>query len=178
MTQSPTRSAAKRSRHATKSLALPQAAAERWTTSGSDVLGYNGTDLINPVKLITIASSIAIGNPADGFYVVHAIKESGGWGESVTDEEIVEGIKLLASTEGILTEPARGTEVSVTRKLIQKGRIPRDEPIVISITGNGYKTLEAVASKVEQPYTIKAALKDFDQLYQDLNPPFSQAAGG
>jgi threonine synthase len=138
---------------------------------------HKSTDLISPVKPNTIASSIAIGNPADGYYVVHAVKESGGWGESVTDEEIVEGIKLLARTEGIFTEPAGGTEVAVTRKLIQKGRIPRDESIVISITGNGYKTLEAVARSVEQPYTIKATLENFDQLYQHLNPPVSQAAG-
>jgi threonine synthase len=137
---------------------------------------HQGTDLITPVKPNTIASSIAIGNPADGDYVVHAVRESGGWGESVTDEEIIEGITLLARTEGIFTEPAGGTEVAVTRKLIQKGRIPRDESIVISITGNGYKTLEAVASTIEQPYTIKATLENFDQLYQHLNPPFSQAA--
>lgn len=137
---------------------------------------HKGIDMISPVKPNTIASSIAIGNPADGYYVVHAVKESGGWGESVTDEEIVAGIKLLARTEGIFTEPAGGTEVAVTRKLIQKGRIPR-ESIVISITGNGYKSLEAVARSVEQPYTIKATLENFDQLYQHLNPPVSQAAG-
>jgi threonine synthase len=138
---------------------------------------HKRTDMIIPVKPNTIASSIAIGNPADGYYVVHAVKESGGWGESVTDEEIIEGIKLLARTEGIFTEPAGVTEVAVTRKLIQKGRIPRDESIVISITANGYKTLEAVARSVEQPYTIKATLENFDQLYQHLNPPVSQAAG-
>lgn len=136
---------------------------------------HKGIDMISPVKPNTIASSIAIGNPADGYYVVHAVKESGGWGESVTDEEIVAGIKLLARTEGIFTEPAGGTEVAVTRKLIQKGRIPR-ESIVISITGNGYKSLEAVARSVEQPYTIKATLENFDQLYQHLNPLVSQAA--
>ena len=138
---------------------------------------HKGIDMISPVKPNTIASSIAIGNPADGYYVVHAVKESGGWGESVTDEEIVAGIKLLARTEGIFTEPAGGTEVAVTRKLIQKGQIPRHESIVISITGNGYKSLEAVARSVEQPYTIKATLENFDQLYQHLNPPVSQAAG-
>ena len=132
--------------------------------------------MINPVKPNTIASSIAIGNPADGYYVVQAVKESGGWGDSVTDEEILEGITLLARTEGIFTEPAGGTEVAVTRKLIQNGRIPRDESIVISITGNGYKTLEAVARSIEQPYTITATLENFDQLYQHLNPPVSQAA--
>jgi threonine synthase len=137
----------------------------------------SGHGFDKPVKPNTIASSIAIGDPVDGYYVVHAVHESGGWGDSVTDEETVEGIKLLARTEGIFTEPAGGTEVAVTRKLIQKGRIPHDESIVISITGNGYKTLEAVASSVEQPYTIKATLENFDQLYQHLNPPVSQAAG-
>ena len=79
-------------------------------------------------------------------------------------------------TGGVFTEPAGGTEVAVTRKMIQKGRIPRDESIVISITGNGYKTLEALASSLKQPSTIKATLENFDQLYH-LNPPVSQAAG-
>jgi threonine synthase len=130
----------------------------------------NGTDLINPVKPKTIASSIAIGNPADGYYVLQAVRESGGWGESVTDAEILDGIKLLAQTEGIFTEPAGGTEVAVTKKLIQKGKIPRDESIVISITGNGYKTLEAVAQSVERPFSINATLENFDELYQQLNP--------
>ena len=104
------------------------------------------------MKPNTIASSIAIGNPADGYYVIQAVRESGGWGESVTDEEILEGIKLLARTEGIFTEPAGGTEVAVAKKLIETGRIPRDESIVISITGNGYKTLETVAHSVERLY--------------------------
>ena len=130
----------------------------------------NGTDWISPVKPNTIASSIAIGNPADGYYVVRAVRESGGWGETVTDEEIVEGIKLLARTEGIFTEPAGGTEVAVTRKLIQMGRIPRDEPIVISITGNGYKTLEAIARSTEKPFIINSTLQNFDELYGQLNP--------
>src|SRR5262249_23727151 len=122
-------------------------------------------DLITPVKPATIAKSIAIGNPADGFYVLRAVRESGGWGESVTDEEIVDGIRLLARTEGIFTEPAGGTTVAVTKKLIDQGRIPRDESIVISVTGNGYKTLEAVLETVEQPYRIAARLADFDELY-------------
>jgi threonine synthase len=139
---------------------------------------HKGTDLISPVKPDTIATSIAIGNPADGYYVVQAVKESGGWGDSVTDEEIIDGIKLLATTEGIFTEPAGGTEVAVTKKLIQKGRIPRDESIVISITGNGYKTLEAVARSVEKPYTINATLENFDELFQDLNPSAPAKAAG
>ncbi len=130
-----------------------------------------GTDLISPVKPNTIATSIAIGNPADGFYVLKAVRESGGWGESATDEEILDAIKLLARTEGIFTEPAGGTEVAVTKKLIQQGRIPRDESIVISITGNGYKTLEVVAESVEKPFTIQADLKIFDELYHQLTHP-------
>jgi threonine synthase len=136
-----------------------------------------GTDLISPVKPNTIASSIAIGNPADGYYVIQAVRESGGWGESVTDEEILEGIKLLARTEGIFTEPAGGTEVAVTKKLIESGRIPKDESIVISITGNGYKTLETVAGSVEKPFTINATLENFDALYQQVSEtPKAKAA--
>lgn len=140
---------------------------------------HKGTDLVSPVKPNTIASSIAIGNPADGYYVIQAVRESGGWGESVTDEEILEGIKLLARTEGIFTEPAGGTEVAVAKKLIASGRIPSDESIVVSITGNGYKTLEAVARSVEKPYTIDATLQKFDELYGLLLPKVpAQAAAG
>jgi threonine synthase len=139
----------------------------------------NGTDLIRPVKPNTIASSIAIGNPADGYYVLQAVRQSGGWGESVTDEEILEGITLLARTEGIFTEPAGGTEVAVTKKLIQNGRIPRDESIVISVTGNGYKTPEVVTRSVEKPYIIHAALQKFDELYQQLTQvPVAKLARG
>ncbi|TMA67867.1 MAG: pyridoxal-phosphate dependent enzyme, partial [Deltaproteobacteria bacterium] len=130
---------------------------------------HRGTELIAPVKPATIAKSIAIGNPADGFYVLKAVRESGGWGEAVTDEEIVEGIRLLARTEGIFTEPAGGTTVAVTKKLIEQGRIPRDESIVVCITGNGYKTLEAVLDSVAQPSRIAARLADFDALYARLN---------
>jgi threonine synthase len=129
---------------------------------------HKGADLVTPVKPNTIASSIAIGNPADGYYVIQAVKESGGWGESVSDEEILEGIKLLARTEGIFTEPAGGTEVAAARKLIESGRIPRDESIVISITGNGYKTPEVVAESVERPYFIDSTLEKFDELFGGL----------
>ena len=130
---------------------------------------HKRTELIAPVKPATIAKSIAIGNPADGYYVLKAVRDSGGWGEAVTDEEIVEGIRLLARTEGIFTEPAGGTTVAVTKKLIEQGRIPRDESIVVAITGNGYKTLEAVLDSVAQPSRIAARLADFDALYARLN---------
>jgi threonine synthase len=138
---------------------------------------HKGTDLLTPVKPNTIAKSIAIGNPADGFYVLKAVRESGGWGEAATDEEIVDAIKLLARTEGIFTEPAGGTTVAVTKKLIAQGRIPRDESIVISVTGNGYKTLEAVMGTVEQPFRIPARLGDFDELYARLRDSREASAG-
>ena len=129
---------------------------------------HKGTDIVKPVKPNTIATSIAIGNPADGYYVIQAVLESGGWGESATDLEIVDAVKLLARTEGIFTEPAGGTEVAVTKKLIEQRRIPRDESIVISITGNGYKSLEAVAGSVDKPHGIAAQLENFDDLFRAL----------
>ncbi len=129
---------------------------------------HKGVDLITPVKPNTIAKSIAIGNPADGYYVLGAVRESGGWGEMATDEEIVDAIKLLARTEGIFAEPAGGTTLAVTLKLIAQGRIRPDESVVVSITGNGYKTLEAVSQSVEQPFVIEARLDDFDALFEKL----------
>src|SRR3954470_3065221 len=113
-----------------------------------------GRELIKPQKPNTIAKSIAIGNPADGYYAYQVVTESGGWGESATDREIVEAIKLLAKTEGIWTEPAGGTTLAATIKLIQSGRIPRNESIVVSITGNGLKTLEVVADDLKYPEVI------------------------
>src|SRR5246500_970457 len=117
---------------------------------------HKGTDLITPVKPDTIAKSIAIGNPADGFYVLRAVRESGGWGDMASDPEIIDAIKLLACTEGIFAEPAGGTTLAVTMKLIAQKHIKHDETVVISITGNGYKTLEAVANAIEQPVIIEA----------------------
>jgi threonine synthase len=137
---------------------------------------HRGADLITPVKPATIAKSIAIGNPADGYYVLKAVRETGGWGEAVTDAEIVDAIRLLARTEGIFTEPAGGTTVAVTKKLVEQGRIPRDESIVVCVTGNGYKTLEAVDGAVEQPFTIGSRLADFDDLYARLDDAPSKRA--
>lgn len=126
----------------------------------------NRSEVIKPVKPNTIAHSIAIGNPADGYYSVKAINESGGCAEDVSDDELVEGIKLLASTEGIFTETAGGVTVAVTRKLIEQGKIPRNESIVICITGNGLKTIEAVLDKVEKPRVIEANIEEFNALME------------
>ncbi|MGE4357092.1 MAG: threonine synthase [Candidatus Omnitrophota bacterium] len=119
------------------------------------------SDIIKPVKPKTIAKSLAIGNPADGYYAVSTVKESGGWGEEVSDEEIVEAIKILANTEGIFTETAGGVTLAVTKKLIEKKIIPKDEKIVVSITGNGLKTQDAVISALKKPWRIKPSLDSF-----------------
>ncbi len=121
------------------------------------------SEIIKPVKPNTIAKSLAIGNPADGYYAVDTVKKSGGWAEAVSDEEIVEGMKLVAQTEGIFTETAGGVTVGVTKKLVEQGRIPKDESIVISITGNGLKTQEAVAGHMEGAITIKPTLDSFEE---------------
>ncbi len=144
---------------------------------------HKGIDIIEPQKPNTIAKSIAIGNPADGYYVWHTIKDSGGWGESATDREIVDAIKLLARLEGIWTEPAGGTTLAVAMKLIQQGRIPRDESIVISITGNGLKTLETVQNDLTPPAVIEPKIADFDRFLEELEkkkndaPPVQKPTG-
>jgi len=128
----------------------------------------DNSDIIKPVKPMTIAKSLAIGNPADGYYAVKAVKESGGYGESSTDEEIVEAIKLLARTEGVFTETAGGVTLSATKKLIESGRIPRDESIVVCITGNGLKTQEAVASHIDRPFRIQPNLASFEECLKEI----------
>jgi threonine synthase len=121
------------------------------------------SDIIKPVKPNTIAKSLAIGNPADGVYAVGTVKESGGWAEDVSDDEIVEAMNLLAFTEGIFTETAGGVTLGVTKKLIEQGRIPRDESILICITGNGLKTQEAVTEKIGKPIIIKPNVASFEE---------------
>jgi threonine synthase len=116
---------------------------------------------IRPVKPATIAKSLAIGNPADGYLAAGVIAQSGGWADDVTDTEIVAGIKLLAETEGIFTETAGGVTVAVTRKLVEHARIKPDELTVIAITGNGLKTQEAV--ELRRPVVIEPRLQQFEQ---------------
>lgn len=121
------------------------------------------SDIIKPVKPKTIAKSLAIGNPADGIYAAGTVRESGGWAEDVSDDEIVSAMKLLASTEGVFTETAGGVTLGAAKKLIEQGRIPKDESIVVSITGNGLKTLEAVSEKIGKPIRIKPNIKSFEE---------------
>jgi threonine synthase len=127
----------------------------------------NGADTHRPVRRPnTIAKSLAIGDPADGYFAIKVIRESGGWAEDVNDAEIAEAMVLLGRTEGIFAETAGGVTVAVTRKLIEQGRIPRDEEIVICITGNGLKTQDAVADCLERPAVIKPSLEEFEGLME------------
>ncbi|VAX24817.1 Threonine synthase [hydrothermal vent metagenome] len=127
-----------------------------------------GADDFKPVKPNTIAKSIAIGNPADGYYGIKVVRETGGWGEDVSDEEIVEGMLLLAQTEGIFTETAGGVTVAVTRKLAEQGRLKKDEVTVIAITGQGLKTTEAVGGRLSAPVTIEPKLSEFEKIQKNL----------
>ena len=125
----------------------------------------NGWETHRPVrKPNTIAKSLAIGDPADGYFAAKVIRESGGWAEDVSDAEIAEAMALLGRTEGIFAETAGGVTVAVARKLIEQGRIPRDEEIVLCITGNGLKTQDAVADCLEQPAVIGPSLEEFEPL--------------
>ena len=123
-----------------------------------------GLEFPELVKPNTIAKSLAIGNPADGFQVVKVVNESGGSGAMVTDEEILDAIQLLASTEGIFTEPAGGTTVAATRALIKRGAIKPNESVVICVTGNGYKTAEVMRDRVEKPLQIGRSFADFEKV--------------
>ncbi len=120
-------------------------------------------DWIVPEKPDTIAKSIAIGNPADGPYAVKVGKESNGDMEIASNQEIIEGIKLLAKTEGIFTETAGGTTIAVLKKLVEKGVFDPEEKIVVYITGNGYKTMEVLEGQLNKPVHIKPSLKEFKE---------------
>ncbi len=125
----------------------------------------NGTCEIVPQKANTIVKSLSIGNPADGFHASKMIQESGGTGEDVSDPEVVEGIRLLAETEGLFAETAGGVTVAVARKLIRLGRLNPDESIVLAITGNGLKTIGVVSGEIRTHEAIRPRLADFEEQY-------------
>jgi len=120
-----------------------------------------GTDAIRPVKPHTIAKSLAIGNPADGWYALDAIRKSGGACAAVTDAEVLDGIRLLARTEGIFAETAGGVTIATLAKLTAQGVIRSDERVVAMITGHGLKTVEALTDVVGPTATIAPTLESF-----------------
>ena len=112
----------------------------------------------------TIAKSLAIGDPADGYFASTLIRETGGWSEDVDDDAIVDAMKLLAETEGIWAETAGGVTLAVARKLIDQGKIDRGGSTVLCVTGNGLKTQEALHGRVDRPVVIKPTLAEFEAL--------------
>jgi threonine synthase len=131
----------------------------------------SGANKVKPVRNPqTIAKSLAIGDPADGYFASKLIRETGGWAEDVDDEAIVDAMRLLAETEGIWTETAGGVTLAVAQKLIEQGRIDRDESIVVCITGNGLKTQEPLLERLAQPVVIKPILEEFEAIVEKLNP--------
>jgi threonine synthase len=129
-----------------------------------------GLDHPEPVRPATIAKSIAIGNPADGYQVLQALRSTGGTGAAVTDEQILDAIQLLAETEGIFTEPAGGTTLAATVELVRRGVIGPDESTVICITGNGYKTMDVMTERSATPVRLGRAFKEFEAWWESLSP--------
>jgi threonine synthase len=137
----------------------------------------SGASKVKPVRdPRTIAKSLAIGDPADGFFASKLIVETGGWSEDVDDESIVEGMQLLAETEGIWAETAGGVTLAVARKLIEQGRIGRDESIVLCITGNGLKTQEPMLERMQKPVVIRPSLEEFEALLEPSPAPVAATA--
>ena len=135
-----------------------------------------GTDIVKPVpNPDTIVKSLAIGTPADGYYALRSMEQTGGSAEDCSDEEVIRGIRDLAEYAGIFAETAGGVTVACARKLIDSGKIQRNESIVLCITGHGLKTQEAIHGKCGEPRVIKPSLREFEALVQA--DPALQASG-
>ena len=127
-----------------------------------------GLEAVKPVQRPdTIAKSLAIGNPADGYNVLRIVRERGGAVRDASNEEIAEGMRLLAATEGVFAETAGGVTVAVLQKLVREGVVRPDERVVAYITGNGLKTLDAVAPVLREPQVVEPTLKAFDSLLRE-----------
>jgi threonine synthase len=123
----------------------------------------------------TIAKSLAIGNPADGYYALKVVQQTHGALEAVSDAEIVEGIRLLARTEGIFAETAGGVTIGVLKKLASTRKIDPEELVVAYITGNGFKTTDAMVGQVASPWRVAPTLTAFEAAFlrKGLNQPDS-----
>jgi threonine synthase len=122
---------------------------------------------IKPQKPNTIAKSLAIGNPADGYYALKVMSQTGGQGVAVSDDEVVEGIKLLAETEGIFAETAGGVVIAGLRRLVDQGLIDPEELVVAFITGAGLKTQEAVAPRLKPALAVKPNIASFENAFSE-----------
>lgn len=150
-----------------------------WKVSGAQAAGCapiatalrDGTGFVRPVKPATVAKSLAIGNPADGYYAIDAVRRTGGSMASVSDDEVVAGMRLLAETEGIFGETAAGVTISALRRLVAEQRIASDERVVAVVSGIGLKTLDPLASVLGPTYTIDAGLDDFTAALAEPSQP-------
>jgi threonine synthase len=124
-----------------------------------------GLEEIQPVKPSTLAKSIAIGDPADGPYVLQAVRESGGSGVAVSDEEILSAMELLARKEGLLCEPAGGTTLASTMRLIEEGVIKSDHSVVVALTGHAYKALDAMEGRTKVHAVLQPNIRVFKEWY-------------
>jgi len=150
-------------------IAIGAVDAEPYRVSGAQPEGcrpvaqafLDGVDEVTPVKPDTIARSLAIGNPADGYFALKVARETGGAIEWCTEDEIREGIHLLAETEGVFTETAGGVTIANLKRLVERGVIRPDEETVAYVTGNGYKTIEALEAYVDPTYHVAPDLDEF-----------------
>lgn len=137
----------------------------------------SGSDYVKPVKPHTIAKSLAIGNPADGWYALETVRSTGGAFASVSDEEVIDGIRLLARTEGIFAETAGGVTIGVLAKLAREGIVRSDECVVAFVTGHGLKTVEALEGSTGPTATIPPSLDAFAEASADWGLDTSAGAG-
>jgi threonine synthase len=129
---------------------------------------YRNHEPVMPVRPSTIAKSLAIGNPSDGKYVINIANSTGGTVDTVTEEEIVEAIELLAGTEGIFAETAGGVTIGVLRKLAKAGRWRGDETVVAYVTGHGFKTIEVIPNLERHRRTIRPSVRSFEETFPEL----------
>ena len=139
---------------------------------------FEGTLNFVPQKPDTIAKSLAIGNPADGYYALKQMQETDGGAEMATDEEIIEGVKLLAETEGIFAETAGGVTIACLKRMVESGHIRRDEETVAFITGSGLKTVEAVQDELSEPLRIAPNAAEFDAALAARDPALAGTTAG
>ncbi len=126
----------------------------------------SGLEDVTPIETPnTIAKSLAIGDPGDGIYVLKTIRESKGTAEAATDAEILDGIKMLAKTEGIFAEPAGGVSIAVLKKLVESGEIPRDEEVVCCVTGSGFKSADTILESTPEPVSIEPSIEALKKMF-------------
>jgi threonine synthase len=137
-----------------------------------------GHDVVQPVRPATVAKSLAIGNPADGPFVLDVVRRTGGAVEDVSDGELVDAIRLLAATEGVFGETAGGVTLAVLRKLLKEGQIDPDARTVVINSGDGLKTPDAIADSIPAPDAIPATLAAFEALEPSFRPTAGKDAPG